>query len=289
MREAQEANRAKSQFLANMSHELRTPLNAIIGYSEMLHEEVEDLGHKEFIADLERIYTAGKHLQSLINDVLDLSKIEAGKMDLYLETFDIQPLIQDVVSTIMPLAEKNANTLTVHSAPALGSMRADQTKVRQSLFNLLSNACKFTEQGTIELESSRAQIEGHAWMVFRVTDTGIGMAPEQTRKLFQAFTQVAASSTRQYEGTGLGLAITQHFCQMMGGDITVDSALGQGSTFTIRLPAEVADANAAAKADGVRPDATADRRFRRHRSVTPAGSRVVDTDYRGDSKGPHVR
>ena len=241
MHEAQEANRAKSQFLANMSHELRTPLNAIIGYSEMLHEEVEELGHHEYIPDLEKIYTAGRHLLSLINDVLDLSKIEAGKMDLYLETFDVQPLIQDVVDTIMPLAKKNANTLTIQSASELGSMWADQTKVRQSLFNLLSNACKFTEQGAVKMESSREEEEGQAWIVFRVTDSGIGMSPEQIQKLFQAFTQVAEPGTRQYEGTGLGLAITRHFCQMMGGDITVESAVGQGSTFTIRLPAEVVD------------------------------------------------
>jgi signal transduction histidine kinase len=237
--EAQEANQAKSRFLANMSHELRTPLNAIIGYSEMLQEESEDFGNETFLPDLEKINTAGKHLLALINDVLDISKIEAGKMDLYLETFDIEALIQEVVSTIMPLIEKNANTLTVRHAERLGSMRADQTKVRQSLFNLLSNACKFTEQGTVELEASRERVDGDEWMVLRVSDSGIGMTPEQIRKLFQPFTQVTASTTRQYGGTGLGLAISQRFCHMMGGTITVDSVPGQGSSFTIRLPVEV--------------------------------------------------
>lgn len=241
MRAAQEANRAKSRFLANMSHELRTPLNAIIGYSEMLHEEVQDLGHEDMLPDLEKISTAGKHLLSLINDVLDLSKIEAGKMDLELETFEVQPLVQEVVTTIMPLAEKNTNTLTVCSTDNLGTMRADQTKLRQSLFNLLSNACKFTERGTIALDANREVVQGCPWMTFQVKDTGIGMTQEQMQKLFQVFTQGDVSTTRKYGGTGLGLAISQHFCQMMGGNITVESVLGQGSTFTIRLPVEVAD------------------------------------------------
>jgi signal transduction histidine kinase len=238
VREAQEANQAKSRFLANMSHELRTPLNAIIGYSEMLHEEVEELGQADFLPDLERIHTAGKHLLSLINDILDLSKIEAGKMDLYIETFIIQPMIQDVVTTITPLAEKNHNTLIVRTADGLGSMRADQTKVRQSLFNLLSNACKFTEHGTITVDTERQTEQGCDWVLFRVSDTGIGMHEDQMQKLFQVFSQVDASTTRRYGGTGLGLAISQRFCQMMGGDITVESVLGQGSTFVIRLPVE---------------------------------------------------
>jgi signal transduction histidine kinase/DNA-binding response OmpR family regulator len=238
---AEAANQAKSTFLASMSHELRTPLNAIIGYSEMLQEEAEELGQKDFTPDLQKIHAAGQHLLALINDILDLSKIEAGKMDLFLETFDISAMIQDVVTTIQPLVEKNANTLAVHGVSDPGTMQADLTKVRQSLFNLLSNACKFTARGTITLAVSRETLDGAAWLAFRVRDTGIGMTPEQMGKLFQTFSQADASTTRQYGGTGLGLAITQRFCQMMGGAITVESTLGQGSTFTIRLPAEVSD------------------------------------------------
>ncbi|MBI2876395.1 MAG: response regulator [Candidatus Tectomicrobia bacterium] len=233
--------RHKSQFLANMSHELRTPLNAIIGYSEMLQEEAEDLGHEDFIPDLQKINAAGKHLLALVNDILDLSKIEAGKMSLYLETFDIPSMVQDVMTTINPLAEKSANTLQVRCADDLGAMRADVTKVRQALFNLLSNACKFTEQGTITLEVARETISGTDWVTFAVTDTGIGISPEQMEKLFQAFSQADVSTTRKYGGTGLGLVLSQQFCRMMGGDITVESRLGQGSTFTLRLPGEVTD------------------------------------------------
>ncbi len=243
--DAEAANRSKSAFLANMSHELRTPLNAIIGYSEMLHEEAEDLGQEDFIPDLQKIQAAGKHLLTLINDILDLSKIEAGKMDLFLESFDIAPMLQDVVTTITPLVEKNANTLEVRGAGDPGVMHADLTKVRQVLFNLLSNACKFTEQGSITLESARDTVDGVDWLTFRVRDTGIGMSPDQIGNLFQAFSQADASTTRQYGGTGLGLAISRRFCQMMGGDITVESEPGTGSTFTIRLPAKVVDPKAA--------------------------------------------
>jgi signal transduction histidine kinase/DNA-binding response OmpR family regulator len=242
---AEEANLVKSDFLAKMSHELRTPLNAIIGYSEMLQEEAEDLGQEHFIPDLQKIHGAGRHLLGLINDILDLSKIEAGKMGLYLETFAIAPMIQDVVATITPLVETNANTLEVHGTDDLGTMRADLTKVRQALFNLLSNACKFTERGTITLGANREMVDGTAWIKIRVSDTGIGMTPEQMGNLFEAFTQAEASTTRRYGGTGLGLTISQKFCQMMGGDITVKSALGQGTTFTILLPAEVVDPEAA--------------------------------------------
>ena len=233
---AEEASRAKSQFLANMSHELRTPMNAIIGYSEMLIEEVEDLEQEETIPDLKKIHAAGKHLLSLINDILDLSKIEAGKMGIHLESFDVSDLIDEVRSTIEPMVAKNANTLDVHIADEVGTMHADLIKVRQTVLNLLSNACKFTEQGTITLRVARETVDDRGWLIFSVRDAGIGIAPEQMKKLFRDFVQADTSTTRQYGGTGLGLAISQRFCRMMGGDISVESTLGQGSTFTVRLP-----------------------------------------------------
>ena len=239
---AEEASRAKSQFLANMSHELRTPLNAILGYSEMLKEEAADLGQGDFIPDLNKIHASGKHLLGLINDILDLSKIEAGKMQLYLETFEVVSLIQDVATTVRPLVEKNANRLEVHAPVDLGAMRADVTKVRQCLFNLLSNASKFTNKGAIALEAERERADDQDWMVFRVRDSGIGMSPEQMDRLFQAFTQADASTTRKYGGTGLGLAISRRFCLMMGGDLTAISEAGKGSTFTIRILADVPEA-----------------------------------------------
>jgi len=238
------ANQHKSEFLANMSHELRTPLNAIIGYSEMLEEEAEDLGQQGFVPDLQKIHGAGKHLMSLINNVLDLSKIEAGKMDLYLENFEIAAMVQEVIATVKPLIEKNANTLQLHCADGLGQMRSDVTKLRQMLFNLLSNASKFTERGTIALRVAQESVNGGEWISFSVCDTGIGMTAEQINKLFQAFTQADTSTTRKYGGTGLGLAISQKFCHMLGGEITMSSAPGQGSTFTVRLPAVVAESKA---------------------------------------------
>jgi signal transduction histidine kinase len=249
-KDAEAANQAKSTFLANMSHELRTPLNAIIGYSEMLQEEAADLGYTDFTPDLQKINAAGKHLLALINDILDLSKIEAGRMDLYLETFDLSTMLQDVQTTVQPLVEKNTNTLVVHRLDALGAMRADLTKVRQALFNLLSNACKFTKQGTIALTVARGPVDGVDRITFSVCDTGIGMTPAQMAKLFQAFSQAEASTARQFGGTGLGLAITKKFCQLMGGDVTVESELGKGSTFTIRLPTEVTVATAVTRLDG---------------------------------------
>ncbi|MBE9118860.1 response regulator [Lusitaniella coriacea LEGE 07157] len=235
---AEEASKAKSAFLANMSHELRTPMNAIIGYSEMLQEEAEDLGQDDFVPDLKKIHHAGKHLLSLINDILDLSKIEAGRMELYLETFAIAPLIEEVVATVHPLIEKNSNRLSVNCPENIGAMRADLTKVRQSLLNLLSNASKFTDNGTIVLSVSRTMRNGSGWIKFKVSDTGIGLSPEHIDNLFQAFTQADISTTRKYGGTGLGLSITQRFCQMMGGNIRVESELGTGSTFTVVLPTQ---------------------------------------------------
>lgn len=243
---AEAANRYKSTFLANMSHELRTPLNAIIGYSEMLQEEAAETEQIEFIPDLNKINTAGKHLLTLIDDILDLSKIEAGKVELFLETFDIEAALKDIVDTIQPLVEKNQNILTVKVDPDLGTMSADLTKVRQAVFNLLSNACKFTNQGQITLTVERQRGDPTDTVIFVVTDTGIGMSFTQTERLFQEFTQADTSTTRKYGGTGLGLAISRRFCEMMGGDISVKSEVGRGSTFTIRLPAEVLDPKAIA-------------------------------------------
>jgi signal transduction histidine kinase/CheY-like chemotaxis protein len=237
---AENANKTKSMFLANMSHELRTPLNAILGYSEMLQEEaIEQNLAAGFSTDLEKINAAGKHLLSLINDILDLSKIEAGKMELLLESLDLVNLIEEVSSLIRPTVEKNANTLHIRHAPGLGMIRADQVKVRQALLNLLSNAVKFTRGGNITLEADRESMDGREWITFRITDTGIGLTADQMVKLFQDFAQADASTTRQFGGTGLGLALTRRFCQMMGGDVTVRSATGEGSVFTIKLPAIV--------------------------------------------------
>ena len=250
--EAEAANHAKSAFLANMSHELRTPLNAIIGYSEMLQEEAEDLDQASFTPDLQKIQAAGKHLLGLINDVLDLSKIEANRIELELATFDLEPLLRDVAATVQPLVEKNANALSLICPERIGQMRADSTRLRQVLLNLLSNACKFTERGVISLEVAReAGNGGTEWVTFRVADTGIGMTPEQQARLFQPFSQGDVSITRRFGGTGLGLAISRRLCQMMGGDITLESAPGHGSAFEVRLPATVAGGLGAP--DGVAP------------------------------------
>jgi len=233
--DAESANKAKSSFLANMSHELRTPLNAIIGYSEMLTEDAEDSDNEDIIPDLQKINAAGKHLLGLINDILDLSKIEAGKMTFYPETFDIDKIIQEIADTAVPLSEKNANLINIISHENVGEIHTDQTKLRQILLNLLSNSCKFTEKGTITLEAKRLPDDT---IVFEVRDTGIGMTPEQLAKLFQPFTQADASTSRKYGGTGLGLVISRKFCQMMGGDITVKSEEGKGSEFIVKLPAK---------------------------------------------------
>ena len=234
---ADAANKAKSAFLANMSHELRTPMNAILGYSEMLIEEAEDLGQEEFIPDLRKINQAGTHLLALINDVLDLSKIESGKMDAFAEDFDVDTLLDQVVGTVQPLAKKNHNSLVVERGEQLGSANQDLTKIRQSLFNLLSNAAKFTHEGNITLRADRVQEGGADWLRFTVSDTGIGIPEDKIDHVFEEFCQADESTTRDYGGTGLGLAISRRFCRMLGGDLTVKSRPGEGSTFTIHLPA----------------------------------------------------
>ncbi|MGI9331287.1 MAG: ATP-binding response regulator [Gammaproteobacteria bacterium] len=239
MAEAESANRAKSTFLANMSHELRTPLNAVIGYSEMVAEDLESEGQGEHVPDLKRIHSSGKHLLSLINDILDLSKVEAGRMDLYLERFDLQEMVDDVVATIEPLAAQNNNEFAVKTGENLGTVRADLTKVRQSLFNLLSNAAKFTKDGRITLSVARGEDEGRDMVLMSVTDTGIGIPEDKREKIFEEFSQADQSTSRDFGGTGLGLAITRRFCEMMGGSVEVQSELGKGSTFFIRLPAKV--------------------------------------------------
>jgi signal transduction histidine kinase len=239
MEAAESASLAKTQFLANMSHELRTPMNAIIGYSEMLTEEAEDLGVGKLIPDLNKISGAGKHLLSLVTDLLDLSKVEVGKMEINLEWFDIREMLNDVTATMLPVARKNGNDLVSDIDPALGRMQADPTKVRQALFNLLGNACKFTRNGHVELRATREVLATGPWVRFRVIDSGIGMTPDQARKVFEPFTQADASTSRKYGGTGLGLTISRRFCELMGGSVHVESELGKGTTFTIRLPLNV--------------------------------------------------
>jgi len=261
--ELHNASQAKSRFLANMSHELRTPLNAIIGYSEMLREECRDRGHGHYIPDLEKIHGAGRHLLGLINDILDLSKIEAGKETLYLETFDVASVLREVAATVHPIIAKNSNRIDLEFTPDLGVIKADQTKFRQILFNLISNAAKFTDQGIIQLKAARqeapagtgegAGVSGskldqpdvapsRPWLRIEISDTGIGMTPGQLGKLFEAFSQADASTTKRFGGTGLGLALSRTLCQMMGGELTVSSQIGKGSVFTVLLPMDVEEA-----------------------------------------------
>ena len=245
---AEQASRAKSAFLANMSHELRTPLNAIIGYSEMLEEQVQESGPQELLGDPKKIHTSGRHLLTLINDILDLSKIEAGKIQLQVENFDLAKSVEDVVTTVTPLAVANGNKLEV-SCPHSLMMNSDATRIRQVLINLLSNACKFTRRGSVTLKVDfRADSLGD-WVHFHVRDTGIGIAPAQLSHLFEPFSQADASTSRKFGGTGLGLAITQRFCLMLGGSIWVKSVPNKGSIFEIRLPLDLHEALKASRDD----------------------------------------
>ena len=243
-RQAEAATRAKSDFLASMSHELRTPLNGIILYSELLQEEADDNGMKGSIRDLQRIQSSGKHLLELINGILDLSKIEAGKMALTLEHFDVKQMLDELVDTIGSLVQKNRNGLTIRCAPDVGTMYGDVTKTRQIMLNLLSNAAKFTTDGAITVGVQRCAHQGTPSMEFSVTDTGIGMTPNQCQRVFEPFTQADVTTNRKYGGTGLGLAIVSSFCDLMGGTITLDSRPGEGSRFTLQLPIEMVDPQA---------------------------------------------
>ena len=233
-----DANRAKSAFLANMSHELRTPLNAIIGYSELLEEVADELKIEEEIGpDINKIHSSGKHLLAIINDILDLSKIEAGKMEFFSQNCELESLANEVSHTLQPVIDKNSNTLKINLEKELGSISVDITRLRQVLFNLLSNACKFTEKGEITFTVSRKTIRELDWVNFTISDTGIGMDTGQVEKLFKSFSQVHSDNIQKYGGTGLGLAITKRICEMMGGDIFVESKPSEGSTFSVHLPA----------------------------------------------------
>lgn len=235
---AEQANRAKSIFLASMSHELRTPLTSIIGYSEILEDDAGAAGLDDLLPDLAKIKAAGKHLLGLINSILDLSKVEAGKMELFFEKFDVPKLVNEVASTVAPLVDRNQNKLEIHCPSNLGSATGDLTKARQILFNLLSNASKFTDRGRIVLAVEKARELNTDWLVFKVTDSGIGMTDEQRERLFKPFSQADATTARNYGGTGLGLALCKRFCELMGGWIDVTSTPGKGSTFTVFLPWE---------------------------------------------------
>jgi len=236
--EAVAASRSKSHFVANMSHELRTPLNAILGYSEILEEDALAASRHDQVADLRRINGAGKHLLALINDILDLSKIEAGQMELFYETVDTEQLVRGVCNTLEAVLEKNQNRFVLQLSPGLGVIRTDATKLRQTLFNLLSNAAKFTQGGVVELRVERKVDSLGEHVLFVVSDTGVGMTPAQVAELFKPFKQGDASTARKFGGTGLGLAITDRFCQMLGAALTVESTLGAGSVFTVRLPVQ---------------------------------------------------
>lgn len=239
---AEAANQAKSRFLANMSHEFRTPLNAIIGYSEILREDAAERGEADSLEDLERINAAGRHLLMLVNEVLDFSKIEAGKTELFIEPFSLTDIVEEIVSTTRAHVEAKGNSLVVDCPAAAGLMQADPTKVRQILYNLLSNAGKFTENGRVTVRVRRERGTGPGktdWIQIQIADTGIGMAPDQVESAFSAFGQLDSSATRKYDGTGLGLAITRHYCELMGGAITADSVPNKGSVFSVRLPATV--------------------------------------------------
>ena len=238
---AEEANRAKSAFLANMSHELRTPLSAVIGYSELLEEEAEEMGAASMLADLGRVKGNARHLLGLINDVLDLSKVEADRMDVFVEEFDVAGFVRDAAATVEPLVRRKSNSLALDLADGLGAMRSDSVKLRQCLFNLLGNAAKFTEGGRIVLRVRRQAERDGDWLAFAVEDTGIGMTPEQLGRLFQRFTQADESTTRKFGGTGLGLALSRAFARLLGGDIAVESEPGRGTVFTLRVPAVAVD------------------------------------------------
>jgi PAS domain S-box-containing protein len=254
---AEKANKAKSGFLANMSHELRTPMNAILGYSEMLMEDAEDVGQEDFIPDLKKIHQAGNHLLSLINDVLDLSKIESGRMEAFAEDIDVGTLIDQVAGTAQPLMTRNNNKFKIERGEQLGNAHQDITKLRQSLLNMLSNAAKFTHEGTITLRAERMSQAGGEWLMFSVSDTGIGIPADKLGHIFEEFSQADTSTTRDYGGTGLGLPISRRFCQMLGGDLTVKSSAGEGSTFTMRVPVLLpgTDEEAPAEAIAVKTEA----------------------------------
>ena len=273
--EADTANQAKSAFLANMSHELRTPLNAIIGYSEMVAEELEEEGQDEHLVDLQRISDSGTHLLELINDILDLSKIDAGRMDLNLERFDLCEMIEEVLATIAPLIAKNGNKLVSELSDELGTMRADITKLRQTLFNLLSNAAKFTDEGSVTVSASREHNDDGDRVFVRITDTGMGIAADKLESIFDEFSQADLAVYREFGGTGLGLAISRRFCRMMGGDVAVESLLGEGSTFTITLPAQVDALKASRVAASDDSDLPSDRDIE---GIPPGSVLVIDDD-----------